>query len=223
MSFLGRKRIIRIGLLCSCMLLSGCAAEKEEVSTTLYREGLEIIEKMDKIAECREYIDLVTSAPQLTDIVEDIGEKDYTKPNVVYGITITEDAMQVALSLINDSGVELPKEIMPDIYRRFLSAVSTSLNAAEGTEALAITSILMLDSDFLCEDLTENTLYLYLYQDAYPVIVVFAPMDQGIVRAQGQFIINKQFSWELTEEDIVRMLEGTGYLSGCEIRKIEVP
>ena len=47
-------------------------------------------------------------------------------------------------------------------------------------------------------------------------------MGQGIVRAQGNFIVNDQLLWNLTEEEIIEMLESTGYLFGCEIQKIEI-
>lgn len=219
-----KKGKIRKGicLICGCIVLSACTIEKEEDSAILYKKGLEVIQKMDQMAECKEYIELVASVSQLEDMIEEIGEKDYTKPDAVYQITISEEAMQTVLSLASETDLKLPEEILPDMYRRFLAAVPASLNSMEGTAALAVTSMLMTDTDFLYKDLTERTMYLYLYQNAYPVIVLFLPMDQGIVRAQGQFILNERFVWDLSEETIVHLLEGVGYFSGCEIQKIEI-
>ncbi len=219
---MSRKVIKKMLLVTSCILLLGCGIKKTDSEIPLYKKGLEVIEKMDLMAECKEYIGLMTSNSQMEELIDKIGEKDYTKPNTVYQITIPKEKIQSLLSLVNEEEIQLPEQILPDVYRRFLTAVPTSLNAMEGTEVIAVTAMLMADMDFLYKDLTENTIYLYLYQDAYSAAVLFSPMDQGIVRAQGNFIVNDQLLWNLTEEEIIEMLESTGYLFGCEIQKIEI-
>lgn len=211
--------------LASSFLLFGCSAEKKQDTidtVTLYQKGLEIVEKMDLTAECKEYISLVSSSPEFDDLINKIAEKDYTKPDVVYQITIPEDAIKEVLSLVSEKDLQISEKIWPIIYRRFVSSVPTVLNAAEGSSTLAVTSILTTDMDFLYQDLTEYTIYLYLYQNAYSAAVVFSPMEDGIVRATGSFVINDQLLWNLTEQEIVELLEGTGFFVGCEIRKIEI-
>ena len=217
-----KKKVIGLfWLLMSSFLLFGCGTEKEQDKVTLYQKGLEVIERMDLIAECKDYISL-TSYDELVNLIDKIAEKDYTKPDAVYQITITEDAIKKTLSLAAEKDLEISEEILPSVYQRFISAVPTALNAVEGSSALAVTSILTADTAFLYQDLEEYTIYLYLYQDAYSAAVVFFPMEEGIVRGTGSFIVNDQLLWNLAEQEIVELLESTGYFSGCKIQQIEV-
>lgn len=197
------------------------ASFKSDTTSILYKKGLEVLEKMDVMAECEEYIELLSSSPEVESLIKEIGEKDYAKPDVVYQIMITDEAINSILSLVSETDLTIPEQILPDLYRRFFSAIPTTLNAVEST-TLAVTSLLRTDMDFLCKDLTKKTMYLYLYENAYSAVVLFIPMDEGIVRAEGNFIVNKQFLSSMTEEEIVNILEKTGYFIDCEIQKVEV-
>jgi len=205
-----------------CMVLSGCNAKKEDVTSNLYKEGLNVVEKMDLMAESEEYINLVLSAPELKVVVNDIGEKDYSKPDTVYQITIAENTIKSVITQVNGAESDMSEIILPDIYRRFLRAIPTSLNAIDGTVSIAATSVLIGESDFICEGLTENTMYLYLYENAYSVLVLFSPMEDNIVRATGNFIIKEGFSEALSESQIKEQLIATGYLLDCEIQEVEI-
>lgn len=204
------------------LFLFGCSAKEKQNTATLYQKGLEIVEKMDLTAECGDYISLVSSSLELNDLIDDIAEKDYTKPDTVYQVTIKEEAVKEILSLAAEENLQIPEEILPAVYRRLVSSVPNILNAAEGSAALAVTSILTADIDFLYKDLTDYTIYLYLYQDAYSAVVVFSPMEDGIVRATGSFLVGDQLLWNFTPEEIMEVLEENGYFTGCEVQKIEI-
>lgn len=209
-------------IIAMCYFLSGCVERKDDSVSALYKKGLEVVEKMDRVAECEEYIELFSSSLELSSLIDEIGKKDYTKPDTVFRITITQEAIDTILFSLNGAKLQIPEEIMPNIYRRFFLAVPSTLNAAEGATVLTATSLLMSDTDFLYKDLTENTMYLYLYKNAYSAMVLFSPMDDGIVRATGNFILTDGLLWNLTEEEIVDLLEETGYFIGCEIQRVEI-
>ena len=173
MRFYRVKQWLAAGL--TAVLLSGCsgtpgmqgdnkAGETEKIS--LYDRGLKLMAKMDLMAESDVYTQMMTYSPEVTNILEEIGEQDYREPKVVYEVKLSGDILKNLQNMYGgemDSMLDLPEELQEDLKHRIIESVPSMLSAMEGSNALAAMSLIWGDDFFIDESVTEDTIYLYLY------------------------------------------------------------
>ena len=87
-----------------------------------------------------------------------------------------------------------------------------------GAETLAAASICTVSDTFVCDNLTQNTLYLYTYETAVPVMVSFVTGQDGAVLATGIPILSDSFSPD-SPENVQQFLEGFG----AQVSEITIP
>ena len=80
------KRSIAV-LLSAIMLLSLCACGGETSAKTeeksLYEHGLDVIAVMSEMTQLESYVETYTGSGEIKEIVQTIGEEDYTTPKAV--------------------------------------------------------------------------------------------------------------------------------------------
>ena len=76
----------------------------------------------------------------------------------------------------------------------------TQINGMGGTEELAVSSICTHGKTFVDDSITDNTIFLYVYEDALPIAVTFTVGEDGAVSASGTFIMYDGFSCGSVEE-----------------------
>ena len=87
---------------------------------------------------------------------------------------------------------------MSDRLRSFMeeriqAAIATEINAAGGAMLLAASSICTASKTFVCQELTENAIYLYTYGDGVPAAVSFLRGEDGSVSATASFLLDESF------------------------------
>ena len=73
------------------------------------------------------------------------------------------------------------------------SSIAAQINAKGGADALAAASACTASRIFFCDDLHENLLYLYTYENAAPAMISFLVGEDGAVSATGLFILYDGF------------------------------
>ena len=202
------------------VLLCSCSVKSENTSTLLYIKGLELIQRMDIMAESEEYINLVSASMELGETVRKIGEGNYSEPKAVYKITIPKEA--AASLYMGDKITEVPEELKREIERRFIVSIPTRINALNGSKFVAATSVVTLGDSFINDDLKNNTLYIYLYEGEYSAMVSFFPGNENIVGTSAGFVINDSLNQITSDSEMSEWIAEYASLVDCEIEKVEL-
>jgi len=184
------KKSVCFGMLFLAVLLCACGRSASP-ETTLYDQGLGLISLMEEAAGSDTYLSALSASEMLTDTIQNIAQGDYTQPLAVYSVQFPENAL---FQFIGTDGPEgLSDALLKNLRQRMLSAVVSQINAADGVESLAVSSLLSLGTTFVNSTVTGDTLYLYTYENGYPVAVVFLPGQDGAVAASATFVLYPDF------------------------------
>lgn len=202
------------------VLLCSCSVKSKNTDTFLYTRGIELIQRMDIMAESEEYINLVSASTELGETVNKIGEGNYSEPKAVYKVTIPKEA--AASLYMGDKITKVPEELKKEIERRCIAAIPARINAFKGSKFVAATSIVTLGDSFINDDLKNNTLYIYLYEGEYSAMVSFFPGNENIVGASAGFVINDSFNQITSDSEMSEWIAEYVLLVDCEIEKVKL-
>ena len=131
-------------------------------------------------------------------MIKEIGEGDYETLEAVYAITIDDEKFREILEVDNYN--EISERLQAALRNRMFGSLITQINGMGGTEELAVSSICTHGKTFVDDSITDNTIYLYVYEDALPIAVTFTVGEGGAVSASGTFIMYDGFSCGSVEE-----------------------
>ena len=165
------KKIISIVLLLA-LVFTFCACGEKKETKSLLEHGLDVIDLMLEGIRSEEYIEIFISDEEIIEVLTETGKGDYSEPDKVFEIKISEEAMSDLMDMTDFD--DLSEELQKVLMNRMLSSVTTLMNARGGTNLLAATSVANMGKTFVFDDEEfENCIYLYIYEDAKPVIVTF--------------------------------------------------
>lgn len=194
-----KKTLALILALMLSLALVGCnnSSNSTEQTKSLYEHGIELISLMQEMAESDAYFTLYTANDELKEIISAAGNGDYAEPKEVYQIKISEDMIS---GMAEVEGIDsLSDQLKAHVISRTYTAVATQINAAGGANMLAAASICTAGKTFVSSELTENTIYLYTYENATPAIVTFVAGEGGAVSASSYFIFYDDFKTDTAE------------------------
>lgn len=218
------KRIKKLLLpILAVMVFAGCEKENkntQDVNQVLYDNGMEIVSSMAEQAGCKEYVSLYSTEESVVEKVQEVSACDYSKAKTVYKLTITQEDMKTVVSAYEqDLGDEIPESLRKDLGEKLMNAISSILNSQGGASALAASSVIRADECFVCEGITETTLCIFTFEDAYPIMVTYNPGKDGAVYAVGTVLLNEEYK-TLEEKDIKDLLS-IMYLTEYDLEIIE--
>lgn len=199
------KKIIALTIITVMAVgLTACAVSKNEnKKTSLLDKGLSLIEKVETLSESKEYISLYSASEEITNIINDIGSKDYKEPKAVF--TLNNLAEIYFDSIVGD--VALSDEIKDMVKDRFPSVLPTQLNSKKGAMTVAATSIITYSDSFIDSTLLTTTTYLYVFDNEYSFMVTFVPYDENIVNATVNVIVNEDLGKCSTIDEVADFLK----------------
>ena len=142
----------------------------------LAEKGLELIDRMNRLAHSEEYLNLMTGASEIRDEIAVITATDYTKPREIY---LVDGAAFVA---------DTTDFIRNYMRKRTLRSVASMINGRNGTQSLAVTAMLQVDDAFRSEAVGHTVIFLYTYGSPYSVLVTYDPTEDGTVMALASFV-----------------------------------
>lgn len=172
-------------------------ADKAAEGTSLYEHGLEVVARMAEMAGSEAYVELYTSNSELAELLSSVGDGDFSEPLAVYRVRAKEGVASI-LDLAETGA--LSDELRAVVESKLFSTLATQINNMEGTTALAAASLCTAEKLFVSGELTENEIYLYVYENAAPVAVTFMMGEDGAVAARGMFILYEGFEADRLEE-----------------------
>lgn len=201
-------------MLGTLLLLSACssAATTTQESKSPYQQGLELIALMEEMANSEAYMQTYSQSLDLQQILEPVRTGDYGQPQAVYRITLSQAGIQ---SLSQAVGMDsMSDKLRSYMEERIQAAIATEINAAGGAMLLAASSI----CTFVCQELTENAIYLYTYGDGAPAAVSFLRGEDGSVSATASFLLDESFP-----ADDPEALEAYFQAVGAQVEKLATP
>lgn len=178
----------------------------EKSQKTLYEHGEDIIDLMVEATRNETYMEIYTTSEEMMEILIEIGEGDFEEPDKVLAMTGDADVFADLLGL---NGIEgLSRNLEKNLNNRMFGAMVNQLNSRAGSMYLAAASISAMGKTFVDEDVDDNVIYFYIYEDATPIAVTFIPGEDGAVSAGGCFIMVEDVNTEL--EDMEEFLEELG-------------
>ena len=190
------------GLLSAMMLLSLCACSDETTQTTddksLYEHGLDVIAVMSEMTQLESYVETYTGSGEIKEVVKRIGEGDYTAPKAVYAISATAEQIVAYAGVDELEGAsEMLQQVMEN---KFVVALTSQVNGMAGAMNLAAASVCTAGKTFVSDDISENVIYLYTYENAKPVCVTFTCGEDNTVSASGMFMMYDEFTCNSVED-----------------------
>lgn len=184
-------RNVLIGLII-VLSLSACSDKGNAEGKSLYEQGLEIVRLMSEMTQTEGYVDVYTGNSEIKAVIQSISAGDYSSPKAVYAISVADDdlAAMVELNRLDNVSDELKKFLL----QRSRSALMTQINSMSGVENLAATSVCTAGKSFVNENVAEDVIYLYTYENAHPVAVTFSVGENQAVSASGMFIMYDGFA-----------------------------
>ena len=209
-----KKKFIVILTVIMILSVTACGTRKEQDS--IYEQGLEVVALMDEMADSQSYVQMFTGNNQISEVIQSNTNGDYSEPVKVYEVVLQNDN---SLGLLrNDETQESMSDKLKEIISKKVNAsVITQLNAHGGSENLAASTICTAEISFVNNEVKEDVIYIYVYENTAPVAVVFSQEGNDIVSANGTFMFGEEFR-NLTEESISELFEGL-YVTVSEVER----
>lgn len=190
--------VVIVIVLVMVLSLSACSSKKDGETKSLYARGLEVVALMAEMTQTEAYVDIHTGDSEIKTVIQNIGAGDYSAPKAVYAISITDEDIAAMAELGNLDGAS--EELKNFLMQRVQASLMTQINAMSGVESLAATSVCAVSKTFVNEDVTENAIYLYTYENATPVAVSFTVGEDHAISASGIFVMYDAFTCGSADE-----------------------
>lgn len=165
-------------------------------------KGLDIIAKMDKLAESKEYIESLSSQEEFSAILNEIAAGDYSTPTAVYKAVVPEGVIAESLGASIDSFSDDIKSLVDD---RLLASIPSQINAYEGVSALAALTLVSASTAAYVEGVEESQLYIFIYDNGYSAMVAFMPQEANVISISSGFVKSDELA-NITSADELNTL-----------------
>ncbi len=157
------------------------------VGDPFYNKGLEIIDLMDDAIESEEYLTIYGNSYYYDRFGDYV---DHDKPESVYKITITDEALIEYTEYVGLDIGGMPEALLDKTLDKIHSTMGQYLLSRIGSNIYNASISSSVSTTFVGP--SQNAIYLYTYEDAYPAIVVFTGGDGLSVSATGYIIFNSE-------------------------------
>lgn len=164
----------------------------------LYEKGIEIAVQVKEMSENDAYLQAISGNQQVIKHLEGVSAVDPEHPAAVYQIRFEGDDHLPMLGLKESDIVS--QALRDDLRAKCHTALIQQINAMGGAELIAASSICTTSRNFIDEAFEGDVLYLYVYEDAAPVMVAFSSGSEQIVRATGSPVLCDAFATGSQEE-----------------------
>ena len=144
------SRFMTVFILISVLSLSACGKDgSSPEATSLYSEGLEIVQLMSEMVQSEAYIDLVTGDKGIKSIIQDLADGSYSSPRAVYAISFSDETLLTMAEI--DAPDSISENLKSFIIKKTFASLMTQLNAKSGVEYLAVASMCTASKTFANE------------------------------------------------------------------------
>ena len=209
-----KKKVLVVLFVILILSLTACGSKKEQLS--LYEQGLEAVALMDEMADSQSYVQMFTGNTKISELIQSNTKGDYSKPQAVYEVVLQKDNYQGLIGN-EDTQTTMSDELERIMEKKVNASLTTQINAYSGSENLAASTICTVGISFVNNEVKEDVIYIYVYENTAPVAITFLQEGNDIVSANGTFMFGEELM-NLTEESILQLFEGT-YVTVQKVEK----
>ena len=176
-------------------------------------DGMKVISLMNEMISNDEYgLMVLNNYSKYVEIINDIRRGNYSTPTAVY-------ELKMDTRLVIGAGRDGFSEALDRYVDSMANAsVVSYINSAESIDGVAVSSLFSATVAFVNENVKENTMYFYVFDSDYPILVNFICGEDGAVRASGNFIMNAELN-PGSADGIEEFFKKAGF-SDCEVTKV---
>jgi len=209
------KRKIFIGLLIGLLLMT-ILTSCNETTKSLVECGEDVISLMAEMVDSENYRLLYNLPAAYDKTISNLRNGNYSKSSAVYELSISED------DLFESINTNIDKEsFSEDLYKNVCSSAYISfaslINQKGGVEAMSISTAFSAQKSFVNKEMDANKVYLYVFENGCPILIIFSAGEEGSFRAIGYFIINDTFVTD-DENSIMESCKVVG-INGVTVKK----
>ena len=205
-----------LALMIALMLLAPAAVAED----ALLDRACEMARLLDEMAGSDEYISLMSGMEELQAQAR-AWSGGHDRPSAAYAFAVDQEGL---VRLMGESADEIcgnfSDALKRQLCKQLVSGIPSMLNGRYGATTLAAASVCRVSTAFSCDTLTEDSLYLLVYQDAAPVMVCFTLEDNGVVSANATFLAGDEATAITDEEELSALLS---MLPGIKVEVLPLP
>lgn len=186
----------------------------ENAQAALLEQGKLVISLLNEKLHNDSYLELMGTA-SLTEgeTFAKLRATDYQEAEKVYQITLSGDAWGKLFALMSDDKNLLnsaSEELKSSLGRQMLESFVTLMVSRMGdSKTVALQSILMAERLFVEPTAkNEESIFLYVFEGAYPISVSFTGSQDGAVKAVGRFVLIDDIKTDSERELMESLLMG---------------
>ncbi|MGN0435045.1 MAG: hypothetical protein ACI4D8_00270 [Wujia sp.] len=166
------------------------AGENQIADISLTDRGLDIISSMSNLAGNESYRKLIGGSEDIEAIIKEISSMNYSSPKQVYKVANLDEISKLYLSMSGLDLESLDEENKEIIINKLAQGIGNIIMAQKsGVKELAASGAIVRQELFVDKSVKECVLYIYTYDDAYPVLISFVPGKDGAVSANASYLI----------------------------------
>ena len=109
-----------------------------------------------------------------------IKSEDYASPAAVYRLTVPESSLLTFVAEEVDLS-SMSGALQDYMYSTAYTSLASRVNIKGGSDATALAAVYSVQKAFVCEEVQENTVYLYVYETGCPILITLLPSGDGAV------------------------------------------
>lgn len=175
------------------VLFSACGNKENNAlssNSSFYDKGQEMILTMHELVCDEGYIEAMGAMDDLRKIIDTIGGMDYSSPAHVYRVSNMDEVLPNVMLMSEVYTNDMSDSVKAVIKKKLVGNIAMQITAMRtGANAIAVQSMLVIDTSFVNTPAKDMELYIYTYDDAYPVFASFIPEGDGAVSARVSYVI----------------------------------
>ena len=207
-----------IAVLALIFSLSACQGTPDATNSgsktgNLADDGMKVISLMNEMISNDEYgLMVLNNYSKYVEIINDIRRGNYSTPTAVYELKMDT---RMVIGAGSDGFSEALDRYVDSLAN---ASVVSYINSAESIDGVAVSSLFSANVAFVDESVKEDAMYLYVFEDGYPIFVNFTCGEDGAVIASGNFIMNMQL-YPDSADNIEQFFKDSGFRD-CKVKKV---
>ena len=149
-----------------------------------------VIDLMKEMLSSEEYVKMYGSVQAYSNAFEKVKGGDYSKPSKIYELTFSEEELWEKQGVdINALSEDLKEYTVGLLY----NSVATLILQTESVASVAAMSAFTAVKSFVCDEIEGGAVYLYAYENGYPILITFAEGESNSVRVAARFLVSDSF------------------------------
>ena len=179
---------------------------------SLVEHGMDLIALIQDMVSDNVYATIYMGSSQaVTDEIAKLGEGDYSAPQAVYKVTVPNLAAFLDATITANGGANTLSEPLKEYMRsRMILTVASMVNNMYGSAAIAAATICTAAGTFVSDELTENMLYVYVFENAHPILITFFQGEDSTVSATAMPLF-AELSGSATTDDVKALFSNKGF------------